>query len=182
MKQIVALALAGILLAPVADAQTAPGNSQEQLKAQLEQAGFTSVAIVPGAFVITAKDKSGIPVTLNVAQAGMAAPTAPATPATLFRTVPPADRLSSEVVGLAIYNDANQDIGTIKDIAYNATGVQAYIIGVGGVLGMGDRYVAVDPSVLSVSFDPTSKKWHANMNVTADQLNAAPAFKYPSNG
>jgi hypothetical protein len=47
---------------------------------------------------------------------------------------------------------------------------------------MGDRYVAVDPSVLSVSFDPTSKKWHANMNVTADQLNAAPAFKYPSNG
>ena len=45
-------------------------------------------------------------------------------------------------------------------------------------LGIGDHYVAVNPSEVKVSYNDSDKKWHATMNATADQLKAAPEFKY----
>ena len=78
-----------------------------------------------------------------------------------------------------IYNNANQDIGQIKDIAMGQNGrSQAYILSVGGFLGMGEHYVAVSPSAVKVSYNSSEKKWHASMNASADQLKAAPEFKY----
>ncbi len=79
-----------------------------------------------------------------------------------------------------MHNNTNQDIGTIKDVAYSGTGVKASIVGVGGFLGMGDHYLAVSPSAIHVIYDTNAKTWHATMNTTADQLKAAPEFKYPS--
>jgi len=82
-------------------------------------------------------------------------------------------------VGLDIYNDKNQDIGQIKDIALNQNGqTQAYVLSVGGFLGMGEHYVAVNPSAVKVTYNDSDKKWHASMNATTDQLKAAPEFKY----
>ena len=98
----------------------------------------------------------------------------------MFTNVPANDELSSSVVGLDVYNNANQDIGTIKDVAFNSSGLNSYIIGVGGFLGMGDHYVAVRPSAISLTFNASDKKWHATMNANADQLKAAPEYKYPS--
>lgn len=100
----------------------------------------------------------------------------------MFATVPSQEDLSSKVVGLSVYNNANQDIGTIKDIAFDRSGVQAYIVAVGGFLGMGDHYVAVKPSAINLTYDANAKKWHAAMNTNADQLKAAPEYKYSSNG
>jgi len=51
---------------------------------------------------------------------------------------------------------------------------------VGGVLGMGDHYVAVRLSAIKLSYDAKDKKWHTSMDANADQLKAAPEFKYPS--
>ena len=99
----------------------------------------------------------------------------------MFASVLAKDDLSLQLVGLDLYNNARQDIGTIKDIAFDQNGVKAYIVGVGGFLGMGDRYVAVRPSAVTLSYDATEKKWHAVMDTNADQLKAAPEFKYPSN-
>jgi hypothetical protein len=96
----------------------------------------------------------------------------------MFTTVAPTDRLSSEIVGLEVYNKANENIGTIKDIAYSGTDVKAYIVAVGGFLGVGNHYVAASPSDLKVSYDANAKQWHANMDTTADQLRNAPAFNY----
>ena len=45
---------------------------------------------------------------------------------------------------------------------------------------MGDHYVAVRPSAVNLSYDPANNKWHATMNANADQLKAAPEYKYPS--
>jgi sporulation protein YlmC with PRC-barrel domain len=96
-----------------------------------------------------------------------------------YMSVPENNDLSSNVVGLDIYNDDNKDIGTIKDIAMNPEGrTTAYIVSVGGFLGMGDRYIAVNPSAVKVTYSDTDKKWHAKMNATVDQLKAAPEFKY----
>lgn len=97
-----------------------------------------------------------------------------------FVTVPRRDELSSKAVGLDVYNKANQDIGTIKDVAIADNDVQAYIIGVGGFLGAGEHYVAVKPSALTLTYNSTDKKWRAEMNATKADLKAAPEFKYPS--
>ena len=99
----------------------------------------------------------------------------------LFATVPANEQLSSKVVGLEIYNNANQSIGKIKDVAFDQSGVKAYIVSVGGVMGMGDRYVAVKPSAVTMSHDANNKKWSAAMNTNAEQLKAAPEYKYSSN-
>lgn len=45
-------------------------------------------------------------------------------------------------------------------------------------MGVGDHYVAVNPSEIKVSYNDLDKKWPATMNATADQLKAAPEFKY----
>ena len=100
-----------------------------------------------------------------------------------FRQLPATgEDMSSKVVGLDVYNNAHQDIGTIKDIAYDGSRIKAYIVGVGGFLGMGDRYVAVSPSALHVTYDHNAKTWHAELNANADQLKAAPAYNYGNAG
>jgi sporulation protein YlmC with PRC-barrel domain len=100
----------------------------------------------------------------------------------MFTNVPAQADLSSKLVGLSVYNSQNNDIGKIKDIAFDANGVQAYILAVGGFLGMGDHYVAVRPSAINITYDATNNKWLATMHTDVDQLKAAPEYKYSSNG
>jgi len=96
----------------------------------------------------------------------------------MFTYVPAHDELSSNVVGLDVFNKDKQNIGTIKDIALDASGLSGYIVDVGGFLGTGDHCVVVRPS--AISFNAKDDKWHATMNANADQLKAAPEYKYSS--
>jgi hypothetical protein len=96
-----------------------------------------------------------------------------------FVKVQNTDMLSSNVVGLHVYNGQNDDIGKIQDIAFDASKqMTGYILSVGGFLGMGTHYVAVDPNAVLVQYDASNKKWRATMNATKDQLKSAPEFKY----
>ncbi len=89
------------------------------------------------------------------------------------------DMLSSNVVGLDVYDTQNHARGKILDVAFDANkAVKGYVLSVGGVLGMGARYVAVDPGAVAIKYDGIDKKWRANMNSTVDQLKSAPEFKY----
>ncbi|MFY9970028.1 MAG: PRC-barrel domain-containing protein [Roseiarcus sp.] len=89
------------------------------------------------------------------------------------------DMLSSNVVGLDIYNEQNNDIGKIQDVAFDSSmKITGYILSVGGFLGMGTHYVAVDPGAVSIKYDASNKVWRAAMNATKDQLKSAPEFKY----
>ena len=153
----------------------------------LQQSGFTDVKVMPDAFLVLAKDKSGDPVTMFINPNSMtevigcnAPAQSGATGAGAFATIPRTDDLSSKIVGLDVYNKTNQDIKTIKDIAFDSNGVRAYIVGVGGFLGLGDHYVAVRPSALQVSYNAAEKKWHAAMDTNADQLKKASEYKYPT--
>jgi sporulation protein YlmC with PRC-barrel domain len=96
----------------------------------------------------------------------------------MFIYVPAHDELSSNVVGLNVYNKEEQNIGTIKDIALDANGLSGYIVDIGGFIGMGDQYVVVRPS--AISFNAKDNTWHATMNVNAEQLRGAPEYKYAS--
>ena len=96
-----------------------------------------------------------------------------------FIQVQSGDMLTSNVVGLDIYNSQNNDIGKVQDVAFDASKrVTGYILSVGGFLGMGTHYVAVNPDALMVNYDAQNKVWKATMNATKDQLKSAPEFKY----
>jgi PRC-barrel domain len=182
--------------ATTANQQPGGSNLRQQLTNNLQQSGFTNIKVVADSFLVQARDKSGNPVTMfigpnsesevtTVGSNDQASDPSSANSGMhsggMFTNVPAKDELSSKVVGLDVYNNANQNIGTIKDVAYNGTNVNGYVIGVGGFLGMGDHYVAVRPSAVKLSYDAKDKKWHASMDANADQLKAAPEFKYPSN-
>jgi sporulation protein YlmC with PRC-barrel domain len=98
------------------------------------------------------------------------------TPSDMFIYVPPHKELSSNVVGLDVYNQDKERVGTIKDIALDANGLNGYIVSVGEFLEIDDHYVVVHPS--AISFKAKDDKWHAKMNVNADQLKTAPEYKY----
>ena len=89
-----------------------------------------------------------------------------------------ADMLSSKLIGTDVHNSTNQDIGTIKDVAVKDGRVQAYVLSVGGFLGMGEHYVAVAPRALTIGYDANTRAIHGTMNVTQAELRAAPAFQY----
>jgi sporulation protein YlmC with PRC-barrel domain len=96
-----------------------------------------------------------------------------------FVTLQQGDMLSSNVVGLDVYDTSNNDIGKIQDVAFDSSkAVKGYVLSVGGFLGMGAHYVTVDTNSVNVSYDTSNKKWHASMNATKDQLKAAPEFRY----
>jgi len=51
---------------------------------------------------------------------------------------------ASKVVGLSVYNDSNESLGSINDLLMDKSGdVKAVVIGVGGFLGVGEHLVAV---------------------------------------
>jgi hypothetical protein len=94
-------------------------------------------------------------------------------------SVQSSDMLSTNVVGLDVYDGQKNDIGKIQDIVWgDGKTVKGYVLSVGGFLGMGTHYVAVDPSVVNVHYDTNNKKWMAETTATKDDLKAAPEFKY----
>jgi sporulation protein YlmC with PRC-barrel domain len=51
---------------------------------------------------------------------------------------------ASKMVGLSVYNDNNESLGTINDLLMDKNGnTKAVVIGVGGFLGVGEHLVAV---------------------------------------
>lgn len=51
---------------------------------------------------------------------------------------------TSKVVGLNVYNEANESLGSINDLLTDKQGnIKAVVIGVGGFLGVGERLIAI---------------------------------------
>lgn len=84
----------------------------------------------------------------------------------------------SKLMGLDVYNDANEKLGDINEVILDNTGkVAAVVIGVGGFLGMGEHDVAVTIDKLKFVEDAVRTK-----TATADRpANTANAPAAPSN-
>jgi sporulation protein YlmC with PRC-barrel domain len=96
-----------------------------------------------------------------------------------FLTSHDSDVMTSSLIGLDVYNRGGEDVGEIKDVIIdNKTTVRGVIVSVGGFLGMGEHYVAIDPSALDVKHDDAKNEWRATLDTTKDQLKAAPQFEY----
>ncbi|MBR0947540.1 PRC-barrel domain-containing protein [Bradyrhizobium liaoningense] len=67
-----------------------------------------------------------------------------ATTTTTTTTTASGEWRASKMSGLKIYNDANENIGSINDLLMDKSGhIKIAVIGVGGFLGMGEHLVAV---------------------------------------
>ena len=84
---------------------------------------------------------------------------------------------TSQLVGAKVYNNANDNIGSIEDIILKPDGsIDEVVLSVGGFLGMGDKYVAVPFSDLKITRDGSSLK--IVTLATKDSLKALPAYQF----
>ncbi|MCC8939233.1 PRC-barrel domain-containing protein [Bradyrhizobium ivorense] len=67
------------------------------------------------------------------------------------------DWRASKVVGLSVYNDKNESVGSINDLLMDKGGaIKAVVIGVGGFLGVGEHLVAVPIDKVKFSTEPVA--------------------------
>jgi sporulation protein YlmC with PRC-barrel domain len=72
---------------------------------------------------------------------------------------------ASKLVGVDVYNEANEKVGDINDIILDKSGkVANVILGVGGFLGMGEHYVAVSYDKLKWVNEPARTASNADNN------------------
>ena len=65
------------------------------------------------------------------------------------------DWRASKLVGLNVYNEKNENVGSINDLLMEKNGsIKAAVISVGGFLGMGARLVAVPFDKIKFSAEP----------------------------
>jgi sporulation protein YlmC with PRC-barrel domain len=76
-----------------------------------------------------------------------------------------------------VYDPADSKIGEISDVIVDKEGrITAFIISVGGFLGMNEKDVAAP--FHAVHAKQKDNKWYLVMNTTKDALKNAPGFKY----
>lgn len=86
--------------------------------------------------------------------------------------------MASRLIGVDVYNNANEDIGEIQDVMLkDGNRVTGVVVSVGGYLGFNERYVALEPSTISLS--QKDGAWRAHVDATKDTFSKAPEFKYP---
>src|ERR1700722_5575474 len=85
-----------------------------------------------------------------------------------FSTVSKDEMFSSKLKGLNVYNQKDESIGEITDLAIKNHQVDALILPAGGFLGVGAHYVAVSPASVNVRYDTKNDKWLASMNTTKE--------------
>jgi sporulation protein YlmC with PRC-barrel domain len=89
----------------------------------------------------------------------------------------PADLMASRLVGMPVYNNQNEKLGEVEDLSIkNGKRLSGVVVSVGGFLGMGERYVLIDPSTLVVAKE--GNDWKAFIGASRDDLKSAPQFDY----
>ena len=79
-----------------------------------------------------------------------------------------------------VYDPQNNKIGEIADVLLDQQGkVSAFIVSVGGFLGMGNKDVAVPFDAIHAT--QKDNKWTLTMDATKDQLKAAQGYTYDRN-
>lgn len=125
------------------------------------------------------------PATTNeTAQAPAATPDAATTDETktaaidksTLKELPAADLRAEELMGTTVYGADDTNIGEIGDILMTADGkIDAYVIDVGGFLGIGEKKVAVGSDNLAFMVDADGKKY-LYTTFTKEQLEGQPAY------
>ena len=109
------------------------------------------------------------------------AATAPASGTTAGQMVnaqKPDQMLSSKFIGTDVIGANDEKIGDVSDILFDRNGmVHAYIVGVGGFLGIGAKDVAIEPSSFQLVKGENNAADKLRLSMTKDQLQQAAAFE-----
>src|SRR2546421_7968716 len=85
-------------------------------------------------------------------------------------------RQAQSVLGKDVRSSADENMGRIVDVIVDRSGrVRAAVIDFGGFLGVGSRKIAVDWNALH--FAPDSSNRDITLELTRDQVKAAPEYK-----
>lgn len=89
------------------------------------------------------------------------------------------DQISANTyIGQSVYNGSDESIGKINDLIMEKSGgITAAVIGVGGFLGIGEKWVAVPFENISVNQAADGGDMKLTTTETAETLQAAPEFK-----
>jgi hypothetical protein len=86
--------------------------------------------------------------------------------------------LASKLRGTTVVGSDNQKVGDVVDILLDRSGqVKAFIVGVGGVLGLGAKEVAIDLTQFREVPASNGNKAQLKVPMTKEQLTQAPDFK-----
>ncbi|WP_315775978.1 MULTISPECIES: PRC-barrel domain-containing protein [unclassified Bradyrhizobium] len=111
---------------------------------------------------------AGLAGSLLLATAAFAAESTTTTTSTTIRADTTAasyqgDWRSSKLVGVKVYNNNNENVGSIDDLLVDKSGaVKGVVIGVGGFLGMGEHLVAVSFDQIKFSDQPVQASTASN--------------------
>ena len=98
-----------------------------------------------------------------------------------YYAVQPADMTASGLMRTEVYNLQDERLGRIEDLVIGGgREVAAVVVGVGGFLGIGERYAALPPSAVVLTRQPNGSM-RAVVDASRDQLRNSPEFKYEGN-
>ena len=122
-----------------------------------------------------------------IAQSTQPAPDAPKAQTTAAQDAPkgavtkqkPDQWLASKFTGTDVLGADNQKVGDVTDILFDKSGkIDAYIVSVGGFLGLGAKDVALPPSSFQVvPADANSSYERLRLSMTKEQLQQAASFE-----
>ena len=88
----------------------------------------------------------------------------------------PDQLLATKIKGADVIGADDKKIGDISDLLFSKDGkLEAYVISVGGFLGVGAKEVALAPSSVQLSQDKDT--WKVKVSASKDQLDQAPNFE-----
>lgn len=103
---------------------------------------------------------------------------APSGSATFIPTQSSNQWLTSELKGTDVIGANNERIGDVNDVLFDKDGkVVAYVVGVGGFLGIGAKDVALPPSAFQVVQGKERDELKLKLSMSKDQLKSAADFK-----
>jgi sporulation protein YlmC with PRC-barrel domain len=118
-----------------------------------------------------------VAVLTSFTQAQQTTGAAPSEPASVLRSLPPDASTVTNWYKQNVYDPSEEKVGEISDVLVDRDGkIGAFIVSVGGFLGMGEKHVAVPFNVVHAA--QRNGKWWLTMNATKDALKSAPGYKY----
>ncbi len=84
----------------------------------------------------------------------------------------------ADLIGKRVYGPNDEDVGEISAVALDADGkIMGAVVDVGGFLGIGEKRVALDSSMLRLVRDADGSGTHFRASLTQEQLEALPTYE-----
>ena len=173
------------LLPPAAAQQNKMSEGSMSLKQRLKEnfvrSGFTNVTIMPESFIIHANDPQGNPVTMVVSPDAFAAVEVARASNKMIsgrsvgerepKFLPGAMRDAAKVnlADTQVQSSDHINAGTIKAVVVGENGELSYL-----VTTAGGHDVAINPDVMTLSYDENADTWNASVDATLNQIESAP--------